>query len=166
MYSIRFLRLLTAEQQDFENAVKAAEERQKKLFERHKKYDVNTTFLPRLDGAMQREKGLSDDNSQNPGRVVKNLATELEQLEMHSTSFPEDPILRSRSAKQQQRKIAAAAVGGGKPAVQSAGAMLGSKGGAIITPRRVESLPAINAAGSQKKTSFADRYGGSSTTAT
>lgn len=147
--------------------MKAAEERKKKLFERHKKYDVNTTFLPRLDGAVQREKGLSDDNSQNPGRVVKNLATELEQLEMHSTSFPEDPILRSRSAKQQQRKIAAAgAGGGGKPAVQSAGAMLGSKGGAIITPRRVESLPAINAVGSQKKTSFADRYGGSSNTAT
>jgi hypothetical protein len=150
-------RLLTVEQQDFQNAVKAAEERQKKLFERHKKYDVNTTFLPRLDGAVPREKGLGDEGSQGAaGRVVKSLATELEQLEMHSTSFPEDPILRSRSAKQQQRKISAAAgAASNKPAVRSAGA----NSGATITPRRVESLPTIKAVGSQKKTSFADRYG-------
>lgn len=92
--------------------METAEARQKQLHERHKKYEANTTFLPRLDGhgGQQQgtgQRGLSGARNNPPGRVVKNLASELEQLEEHSASFPEEPILRSRSAKQTVRFQAA-----------------------------------------------------------
>ena len=108
----------------------AEEQLQKSLFERHKKYDVNTTFLPRLDGgslAQGSSNSVADSANPPPGRVVKSLAKELEQFELDSHKFPEEPVLRSRSAKQ-------------------AGGRQNSKPG-VAAPRS-GSLPAI--AGAQK----------------
>lgn len=100
-----FHRLNQVAQGEYRQAVREAEERQKQLSERHKKYDVNTTFLPKLDGgasqaSSQRRNG---QTATPPGRVVKNLGRELAQLEADSASFPEEPVLRSRSARQVAR---------------------------------------------------------------
>lgn len=89
----------------------AEEHVQKSLFERHKKYEANTTFLPRLDGALAQGSstnssviaGSGHESNYPPGRAVKSIAAELERFEMDSGTFPEEPILRSRSAKQPQR---------------------------------------------------------------
>lgn len=142
------------EQEEYRKAVEAAENLQKQLFERHKKYDVNTTFLPRLDGLPpQHTAGGSGggggngrrgpkDGANPPGRVVKSLASEIEQLEESSAHFPEEPVLRSRSAKQAVRfkagPAATKASGGG-----GGGASAGVAAPQVLSARRADSLPAV-----------------------
>ena len=103
---------------DVRKAIENEEEIQKQLFERHKRYDVNTTFLPRLDAPQsvnKEQQGLVNGNA-NHGVNVKSIAAELDQFEQDSETFPLEPLLRSKSArqakraKQQSNAVGAAAV--------------------------------------------------------
>lgn len=120
---------------------------QKRLFERHKKYDANTTFLPRLDAPSLASGstagvGVIDEKKMKPGAVVKSIAVELEQFERESGNFPEEPVLRSRSARQATRKAAAGAVQGG-----GALPVIGSQ-------QRQNSMPSVAPAAGSKKIAF------------
>ena len=154
MYLIVFLfhRLNQVAQDEYRQAVREAEERQKQLSERHKKYDVNTTFLPKLDGgasqaSSQRRNG---QTATPPGRVVKNLGRELAQLEADSSSFPEEPVLRSRSARQVAR---------GKQVQQQPAPKSQHQEQVVHSARKDGSLPVLSArGGSAKKSSILARY--------
>ena len=114
----------------YEDLVKAqiAEEHvQKSLFERHKKYEANTTFLPRLDGGLAQGSTNSSgvattgqESNNPPGRVIKSIAAELDRFEMDSATFPEEPILRSLSAKEPKRSNAGAPRSDSLPAIRGA----------------------------------------------
>lgn len=119
-------RLELIAQADYRKAVEEEESVQKKLFEIHKKYEANTTFLPRLDAQSQVSGagsgvGVIDEKKMKPGVVVKSIGVELEQFERESGKFPEEPVLRSRSARQASRisKAGAAAAVGGCPAISA-----------------------------------------------
>ena len=149
-----FHRLNQVAQDEYRQAVREAEERQKQLSERHKKYDVNTTFLPKLDGgasqaSSQRRNG---QTATPPGRVVKNLGRELAQLEADSASFPEEPVLRSRSARQVAR---------GKQVhqQQQPAPKKQHQEQVVHSARKDGSLPVLSArGGSAKKSSILARY--------
>lgn len=146
-------RLEQIAQADYRKAVEEEENVQKRLFEIHKKYDANTTFLPRLDapsqvsGAGSRAGvGVIDDKKMKPNVVVKSIAVELEQFERESGNFPEEPVLRSRSARLATRnKVASSG------AACAAGS---SQMPAVSAPQRQNSLPAVVPVSTSKKIAF------------
>lgn len=90
-------RLRGIEEQERQKKMMEMEIAQKQLSERRKKYDVSTTFVPKLDGAKKSPREASESTIVRHN--VRSIAEEMEKLEEESEDFPLQPILRSRSAK-------------------------------------------------------------------
>jgi hypothetical protein len=107
LFRFPLFRIFQLQQEDLRKIAEEEERLQKGLMQNHKKYEANSTFLPRLDGPRHAAAGAGGGGASSgvpPNKAkqpVKTIAEELEQMEQDSVEFPLAPVLvqRSRSAR-------------------------------------------------------------------